>query len=76
VIGHADLDHRCDLIPCVARFQVIPSLERKHGEDHLFLEDLQSYPMRMTIDPHSPVTSLDQLYMQAIVANVLLLDKV
>jgi hypothetical protein len=55
---------------------VIPSLERKHGEDHLFLEELQSYPMRMTVDPHSPVTSLDQLYMQAIVANVLLLDKV
>jgi len=56
--------------------QVIPSLERKHGEDHLFLEELQSYPMRTTLDPRSPVTSLDQLYMQAIVANVLLLDKV
>lgn len=56
--------------------QVIPSLERNHGEDHLFLSELQVYPMRMTIDPRSPVTSLDQLYMQAIVANVLLLDKV
>lgn len=32
--------------------------------------------MPATIDPLFPVTSLDQLYMQAIVANTILLDKV
>ena len=42
----------------------------------MFLAELQSYPMKMTIDPKRPVKSLDQLYMQAIVANAILLDKV
>ena len=42
----------------------------------MFHEELQRYPIKMTIDPKSPVKSLDQLYMQAIVANAILLDKV